>query len=1098
MRDSSACYAAAMPPVLRSGTTVLSRRSRVASAPLKAVIMECVASCNGDRWPFRAASGGCPFLSSDLLALMENRNSVEIAMLRREIEMRNEFASLRRAEEERLLKHQEERSRVEEYQRILNEVNKIELARLKRVEEQQARIFAQEREIEEWKHERAKAMERERRHGMEEEERSRERRHERELQRLREEAELRVRANENAEDYSRLVEKTMSTALDAVLERLQDKLCENGEEYKSRLNQLQQAQTSELVALRHDVEREHRLIAQSERLLSETRLQLAQVISQLNDIRKLRNECANSCVAEGALMDMHKKVVDLLHREFEDDKIYRKRWFDEELRRIACMHEQIRTDEAEKYRSELRRADDNVADLQQRLRDSEEEAQRLRAKATAATNDALIPLAAEEARVREELRNVRCQLQEAMDARHRADKRATEAERNTECVRSALQAVQAELDATSTRQKTELRNVREEKQKLVDELARMRTAHADEIEQLQKSMATAGNQSHDVVSEFETVCRQMNERYEERHRTLESEKDQLVRQLREIELRMEKVQRQAVEDRGKVDERCRTVERQQQQKILEQECLITELQGTIEELKRKQGDMVDLTAHNFELQQQMEKLRSEQSEVLCAKDADMQQIRREYAEAKGRIAGLQGELSTLQRIHEDAEMRIRQIKEDAELKERQLRRDMEDVKQTAQTWKDQFSQLQAQSTASAANTTSTELLLREKDGEVTRLLGMLKTQKREVEALEQQLHEARRSEAAKEKELLEKETTIGVLNAEIAAMREKLYAAPDALGENATRQLTPETNEIVVATPPHPQRPASSLLASSHSLSPGAAAALQCSAVAIETRSSPLKTESDVSSHTTLAVPLQPPATTPSVAVGAPSNAAPVGVPQPLGPLQSAPQPPQSPKITPAPVPLNTQIPPAPVAPMPTGAGTPIRPTLGFPLTGTLSASSDNVVSQTMAPGTSMFSAQQPSLAGSNTYASGAPFRALPTVSNPSGVPSPTPTLTSLASPAVPLPAPLTPPKINDQTSAMVSNAVLQKDQLPLPLPAPLLPVSSGNSSSSLMPVVSMGGSAPLLSPLPSRLPSDSVPLSVPVVPTGLTTIKRKKEHKSK
>nr|CCC49417.1 conserved hypothetical protein, fragment [Trypanosoma vivax Y486] len=994
MRDSSACYAAAMPPVLRSGTTVLSRRSRVASAPLKAVIMECVASCNGDRWPFRAASGGCPFLSSDLLALMENRNSVEIAMLRREIEMRNEFASLRRAEEERLLKHQEERSRVEEYQRILNEVNKIELARLKRVEEQQARIFAQEREIEEWKHERAKAMERERRHGMEEEERSRERRHERELQRLREEAELRVRANENAEDYSRLVEKTMSTALDAVLERLQDKLCENGEEYKSRLNQLQQAQTSELVALRHDVEREHRLIAQSERLLSETRLQLAQVISQLNDIRKLRNECANSCVAEGALMDMHKKVVDLLHREF--------------------------------------------------------------------------------------------------------DKRATEAERNTECVRSALQAVQAELDATSTRQKTELRNVREEKQKLVDELARMRTAHADEIEQLQKSMATAGNQSHDVVSEFETVCRQMNERYEERHRTLESEKDQLVRQLREIELRMEKVQRQAVEDRGKVDERCRTVERQQQQKILEQECLITELQGTIEELKRKQGDMVDLTAHNFELQQQMEKLRSEQSEVLCAKDADMQQIRREYAEAKGRIAGLQGELSTLQRIHEDAEMRIRQIKEDAELKERQLRRDMEDVKQTAQTWKDQFSQLQAQSTASAANTTSTELLLREKDGEVTRLLGMLKTQKREVEALEQQLHEARRSEAAKEKELLEKETTIGVLNAEIAAMREKLYAAPDALGENATRQLTPETNEIVVATPPHPQRPASSLLASSHSLSPGAAAALQCSAVAIETRSSPLKTESDVSSHTTLAVPLQPPATTPSVAVGAPSNAAPVGVPQPLGPLQSAPQPPQSPKITPAPVPLNTQIPPAPVAPMPTGAGTPIRPTLGFPLTGTLSASSDNVVSQTMAPGTSMFSAQQPSLAGSNTYASGAPFRALPTVSNPSGVPSPTPTLTSLASPAVPLPAPLTPPKINDQTSAMVSNAVLQKDQLPLPLPAPLLPVSSGNSSSSLMPVVSMGGSAPLLSPLPSRLPSDSVPLSVPVVPTGLTTIKRKKEHKSK
>ncbi|ORC86616.1 uncharacterized protein TM35_000272060, partial [Trypanosoma theileri] len=575
-------------------------------------------------------------------------------------------------------------------------------------------------------------------------------------------------------------------------------------EWDGRLQKVLREHMKETLGLREEIEREQELVARSEAQLTETRTQLTQLHTQLEEmLRQKRESEALAREADTAsLTEMHQKSLERLQRVFEEDKLQAKQWFTEELQRVQSNYERLRTDAEDSHRQQLRRMEADMTELQRRLRDSEAEVQQYKAKAAAAAAVKPALTSADEARTREEIRTLRTQLSDALDAKLRADRRATEAERETNERFKALEVLQMEFDAVVAQHDKEQRSLREANQDLTDELTRTRTAHAEEIENLRKNVRTNESvTSRETAKEFEATFRRMNERYDDMRRTLEEEKTQLMRRLKEVEQQYDDAKRRLQLQIEQVEEMRSEGIRQQHQNT-EKDRLITELRLSIEELKRTGGAVADLTARNRELQQEIEQRRRQHESAVQAMDNNVQELRRERDAAQGKVAALVEELSTAQRSYSEKETRSKQLLDEAELRERQLRREAEEAKQNIESLKEHCSQLQATAAAAAVSAPKTQNLLYEKDNELARLRNTIDAVKHDRDVLEQRLREESVVITKKEQELYERQVISERLNMEVISLREQLQMATKYAQSVGNRPSMQEAQHSLLVTKP--------------------------------------------------------------------------------------------------------------------------------------------------------------------------------------------------------------------------------------------------------------------------------------------------------
>ncbi|RNF11705.1 vesicular transport-associated repeat protein, partial [Trypanosoma conorhini] len=769
VRDYTAIFSAAMPPVLRSQSGTSSALLQSASAALAATSPSCL------EWrPYRSGEMGGRGAAMTRLLLgssgaAPHTRQLEAGLLRREVLLRGEFDRLRHAEEERVRwDHQREHEArlAEEQLRLLETAKAIELERAKRTEEQQQRVLAQERELEEWKQERAKEMEEQRRRRVEEEDRLRARQHEREMLLMREEAELRLQTQKSLEGHKQSIESTVKGAAESMLGRLREEFKEVERQWSTRFERLQLEHSGETAALRHDIERERQLVARGEAQLSETRAQLDKLHTLVEELRRQKDGDAHSRATETSLKELHQKAVDRLQRAFEEDKQSSKQWFMEEQQRTQKLHESALLEAEEKHRDQVRRLEAALDEARRQLREAEGELQQYKVKLPTA--------AAEEARLREELRTVRKQLNEAVDAKQHAERQSRELERECEDGRKAQQALQLEMDAEAARHGAELRSAREECEQVAEELARARKTHAEELQEIRRKQRSGGNAvSRDATKEVDVTIRRMNERHEEARRALEAEKAQLTRQVREAEQRHEDARQRLELEFDKLEAARRDGERLKQQ-LDEKDRAVAELQGVVEELKRKDVSAADAAAENRKLQQELEQLRRSHEAAARAKESELQDLRRDASDARRRSAALQEELTAAQRVRGEVEVRMKRLADEAALTEKQLRREAEEATQAAQSWKDRYTQMQ---TASASSAPRMQTLLNEKESELSLLRDTIDALKRDRDTLEKRVQEVQTTATTREQEMLDQATTVKALNAEIASLREQLSTA---------------------------------------------------------------------------------------------------------------------------------------------------------------------------------------------------------------------------------------------------------------------------------------------------------------------------------
>ncbi|ESS69510.1 hypothetical protein TCDM_01789 [Trypanosoma cruzi Dm28c] len=835
-RDYTATFSAAMPPVLSSQSasfSALLKPTPTALTKVPSIGIDCFPQRFGETGVPGAAMGRT-FLG--ISGQMLHTRQMEAGLVRREIVLRSEFDRLRHADEERMRwdrQREREAMLAEERQRMLDLAKEIEMERAKRTEEQQKRLLAQERELEEWKQERAKEMEEQRRRRMEEEDRLRARQHEREMLLMREEAELRLQVQKSVDDHKKSIETSVNSAAEAVMARLRDEFRAIEGQWTSRLERLQLEHINETASLRQEIERERQLVAHGESQLSETRNQLAKLTSQLEELCRQREGDAHSRGTENFIGEIHQKAIERLQRAFEEDKQSTKQWFVEEQQRILNSHERTLHEIQDSHRAQVRRLEETLDASNRQLREMEIEVQQCKTKLAGA---ALKPssASADELRLREELRTIRKQLNEAVDAKQRLERRSREIEQECDDGRKAQQALQLEMEALTVRHNAELRSLREENQQLMDQLTSAREAHAEELQQVRNNQRKSESAvTRDAAKEFETTLRRMNERNEETRRALELEKGQLVRQLREAEQRCEDKQRRLEIELEKSEAARRDGERIQQ-KHDEKERALAELQETVEELKRKGCSVADLSSRNRKLQQELEQLRHDHETATRAKDSELQELRHDLAETRRRVVGLQDELTAARRMQEEVEVRMKSYVSDAELKEKQLRRSLEEATQSVQSWKDSYTQLQSQSASAAPKMQG---LLSEKETELSRLQETLDALKRDKNSLEKRTQELQTISATREKEMLDQASVVKGLNAEIVSLREQLSTVMRPAKEMSTQYLSraldysqsPRTPTVGGATDTQPAQPKSTVDASKSSNLSLTATAPMCS-----------------------------------------------------------------------------------------------------------------------------------------------------------------------------------------------------------------------------------------------------------------------------
>ncbi|CUG83953.1 Hypothetical protein, putative, partial [Bodo saltans] len=539
--DAASTFHAAMPPVLSS---LGSLRTSIPFSPSSPVVngIERLESIGGGMLNASWGSGGGVASSWD--ATLQTRQSrVDSEYRRMAIEEEERIRDGRRARKEK----QQESERV----RMLEIAQALELERERRVESQQERVLQREKEMDEWKMEKQRQYDQERARTLAEEERQREVQHQRELLRIKELQQREVspapqaKANDLEKELSRIVKELKERE-----GRNQTDGRRREQDLILKLEEMELRRLNEMADLRKEMDRERSSFKDITRSLERAEERLESIGSEIGKQRVFsevdtRESTVSHAAAIAKLRASHDEERAALERRYRDEI---------ETTKTECQRKLQRQED--EYRQDVKRLRDTEQELQRLLsaanRNLEEATSRRIASPfqTPGNNDFESTL-----RTQNELRNIRQDLEDALSQKKTLQAKVEDLQSRFESQKSQMQSLQNEVRDKENGM-YELRRLREDKENADREFTREKARFQQEIEKLERQ-ARDGQEEWKSQSEkgIESSSRKWSERMDDEKRRFESDKKTLESRVatleRELKSKADEFERLSEEARRK-------------------------------------------------------------------------------------------------------------------------------------------------------------------------------------------------------------------------------------------------------------------------------------------------------------------------------------------------------------------------------------------------------------------------------------------------------------------------------------------------------------------------------------------------------------------
>ncbi|CCW65388.1 unnamed protein product [Phytomonas sp. EM1] len=679
----------------------------------------------------------------------------EASLIRREAELRSEFHRLMEEGEERMRIRYEQQRRdddAEERRLLIEAAAEVERERTKRIETQQERLLQRERELEEWKQERAKEIEVLRQKQWEEEERRRELRYQRQLQYLKEQAEVREASRVNSEDISKLFEATAKEVQETLIRKMKEELSAREESYQSALRahekewlqkveSMEAARLGELAGLQQQLSQDRQRLALCDQQLSEARHQLVRLLSEVDAIHhEHQQRPSGESAASKELLETQRSFVSELQRQYEEDKASMLRSFAAERDRVRAEHDSRIAELKSHHSMQLQAKLEEITGLERRLAQTSQELHQEKAKTTLrmGSGSGVDPYGLQEsAHLKEDIRALRQANQELEERKSRLERRLREADERADAHLATLQTLQNEHMLRNKSNEDTIADLRHENQQLKSRSALQSEEHAEELSRLRRQIHDMQETAHSQHTQsVEVKIRQLAEQHENERHQWGDEQRQLNKTIKSLEANISGLQRR-LELSQREGETASAELREREKQLAERNALVQTLQHEIDAKAAIDHELQEAKASYERLQASFEadraQLQQRQKLTLEAKEKELQKLRSDLSQAKSFNHTLQDEVSHSKlSVSESTQLLKRQLSErEAEII--QARLDIEAGRRAQEEWKSTHEELQRRHEQTVSNLQkrikSCEDELAEANARIVRLLG----EKREME-----------------------------------------------------------------------------------------------------------------------------------------------------------------------------------------------------------------------------------------------------------------------------------------------------------------------------------------------------------------------------
>ncbi|KAG5510961.1 hypothetical protein JKF63_06462 [Porcisia hertigi] len=735
----------AMPPIVNGSAS-----SPFSIGSLSAIRLDRLSSTVG------APLGGVMRWSHAPLATAVSDRSVEAALLRREQELRNEYYRLC-AEDQWKMRQQREAKRhqddEEERQRTMELARKIEEERARRVAEQQEHLIRKERELEEWRLERIKEADAARRLQQQEDERRLELQHERELARIKEAAASRAASAQKSEDVRAAIEESLEKMRGSMQQQLRDEvraleavhesqLARREAEWVQRVEAMEVSRSTELADLTHQLQLDQARATRSEEQLREARDQLTKLLQDVSQLRLLL-QSGGPCSerhreADQHLAATHRSAIERLQQMYDDDMKAQQRRYAEDRDRAKYEQERYLRELKDGHTAAVRVKDQEIDELRNRVRQLERELQDESTKLVLlrAGEEQLDSMGVENARIKDELRQLQASRAELEEAKRRLERSLHEADARADAQSKQLQALQSETVSGQRQLVAERDDLRRDNVDLKRQLAMMREGHEEELARLQQRLKSAEEVAAQVnVREMEKSARNAVNDAEEARRRAENDLAQATRKLKVAEEEIQSLKRST--------EAAQRDVAQARDRIQELQAKLEERTAKVRALEMDVQDKVGLAYEAREAKERVERLQAEygaeresrrrqHEAALEAKDREVQQCRAEVLEITKKLHALREECANTKFDKEGHHQRLSRQLAEREEEVAQLRGQLGDSRQALEQWKAMHEELQQRSGTSTDGYQKAVLEREAELQECRRRLSQLQDEKAEL------------------------------------------------------------------------------------------------------------------------------------------------------------------------------------------------------------------------------------------------------------------------------------------------------------------------------------------------------------------------------
>lgn len=795
---SGSLFSLAMPPLLHfKGATVMPSSSFLPAE---------------SRSLFLTASSLAPALLS-----AAGSRGLEGALMMRELDLRAEYQRLRAEEElqsRSQLMIQRQREEEEERQRTMSLAREMEEERARRIEAQQERLLKKERELEEWKLERAREADVARRRLSEEEDRRREIQHQRDLNRIKEEAELRSSAVKKSEDVKKIVEDFTHVTQETMRSQLRQEIStfdeayrlaaqRREEEWTHRIEALEVQRGTELASLTQQLQMDQARASRSDEQLSEARKQLTQLLHEVDSLKLQASSGQRSEREKEAIQQVaasHRTAIERLQKTYEDDKKDMLRRAVEERDRIKYEQDRRVEELKDANAAALRNKDTEIEQLERRVAQLERELQEEGTKASVAraSSSQTDNLNMENSRLKEEVRQLTTTKYELEEAKKRLERTCRDADLRLEGQTRQLQTLQTETQNTQRQVTIERDALKKDNEDLKATLRINKDNYEEELDRLQRQLQRAEEEASKVqVHEIEQTARRSVEKAEEERRAAEANTAQANRKLKIAEDSLQSLQRSH-------DAMQREVT-QLKAELASMQALLDQRNSQVHQLEHEVGDKSALEFASKEASTRFQRLQEEyaaeredrrrqQEAAMAAKEKEMQQLRDELLDMKKQTHVLRESLSSSKFDTDESQQRLlRQMTEkDEEIAT--MRKQLDASQQSMNQWKATYEELQQRN---GNHSDTYQKALRDRDSELEETRRLLRNSQDERSKLDQQLHKEAMDRvnyniAAREMKSVIKmhEEAVASLQREVQELRHEAHRSRESPGNQGVAQWT--------------------------------------------------------------------------------------------------------------------------------------------------------------------------------------------------------------------------------------------------------------------------------------------------------------------